>query len=73
MKVKAKTNNKLTKLTTWENPTQQCKVCNEIKPAGVQYEVDHIKPLSKGGAHHPDNLQIITAEENRKKAAKYEV
>lgn len=40
--------------------------------SGVQYHVDHIKPLSKGGEHHPDNLQIITAEENLRKGAKWQ-
>lgn len=34
-------------------------------PAG--YEVDHIIPISKGGKHHPDNLQYLTISENRKK------
>lgn len=34
---------------------------------GVLYEVDHIIPISKGGKHHEDNLQILTAIENRKK------
>jgi 5-methylcytosine-specific restriction endonuclease McrA len=29
--------------------------------------VDHIQPIAKGGLHHPDNLQILTMEENRKK------
>ena len=39
------------------------------KEAGcVAYHVDHIKPISKGGAHHPDNLQILTAAENLKKS-----
>jgi len=37
---------------------------------GIQHHVDHIIPLSKGGLHHPDNLQILTAEENLKKGAK---
>ena len=41
------------------------------KSSGIQYHVDHIKPLSKGGEHHPNNLQIITAEENLKKGASY--
>ncbi len=30
-------------------------------------EVDHIIPLSKGGAHSPENLQIIHAFENSRK------
>tara|TARA_Y100000034_G_scaffold126033_1_gene176658 strand:- start:233 stop:775 length:543 start_codon:yes stop_codon:yes gene_type:complete len=32
------------------------------------YEVDHIIPISKGGLHHPDNLQYLTMWENRSKA-----
>ena len=34
------------------------------------YEVDHIKPISKGGAHSITNLQYLTISENRKKGAK---
>lgn len=34
------------------------------------HEVDHIQPLSRGGLHHPDNLQILTITENRKKWCK---
>jgi hypothetical protein len=34
------------------------------------YEVDHIIPISKGGKHHPDNLQYLTISENRKKSNK---
>lgn len=34
------------------------------------YEVDHIIPLSKGGAHHQDNLQYLLKEENRRKSNK---
>lgn len=39
-----------------------------ICPKG--YEVDHIQSIAKGGLHHPDNLQIITKTENRKKWCK---
>ena len=34
------------------------------------YEVDHIQPIARGGLHHPDNLQILTKSENRKKWCK---
>lgn len=34
---------------------------------GNNWHVDHIKPLSKGGLHHPDNLQIIPAKHNLSK------
>lgn len=36
---------------------------------GIMYHVDHIVPLFEGGDHHPDNLQIITAEEHRAKCS----
>jgi 5-methylcytosine-specific restriction endonuclease McrA len=42
------------------------------KESGVKHHVDHIKPLSKGGRHHPSNLQILTAEENLRKSDKWE-
>lgn len=34
---------------------------------GIKYEVDHKIPISKGGKHHFNNLQILTRTENRKK------
>ena len=44
------------------------KECDTIsKRTGIPHHVDHIVPISKGGIHHPDNLQILTAEENIRK------
>lgn len=40
------------------------------KCLGVQFHVDHIVPLSKGGAHTPENLQILPASVNLRKGAK---
>lgn len=34
------------------------------------YEVDHRIPLSKGGLHHPSNLQYLTMPDNRRKSNK---
>lgn len=38
---------------------------------GERYVVDHILPIIKGGAHHQDNLQVITSSDNLKKGSKY--
>ena len=34
------------------------------KLTGIKHEVDHIIPLSRGGLHHQDNLQILTKSQN---------
>lgn len=34
---------------------------------GKGWHVDHIIPLSKGGLHHPENLQILTKAANHQK------
>lgn len=36
----------------------------------VKHRVDHIIPLSKGGLHHLDNLQILKAVDNLRKWCK---
>jgi hypothetical protein len=41
------------------------------KTTGIQYHVDHIRPIAAGGLHHPDNLQVITAQENLYKGSEY--
>ncbi|MCP4763387.1 MAG: HNH endonuclease [archaeon] len=40
---------------------------NLTEQTGIPHEVDHIIPLSKDGLHHQDNLQVLTAKENRQK------
>lgn len=37
---------------------------------GSDWQVDHRIPISKGGQHHPDNLQIVTASYNLQKSDK---
>ena len=48
------------------------KACREkTNSTGIPHEVDHIIPLSIGGADHQDNLRIITKEENGFKSDSY--
>jgi 5-methylcytosine-specific restriction endonuclease McrA len=42
----------------------------KTKETGIPHEVDHIIPISKGGLHHQNNLQVITRTENRSKGNK---
>lgn len=41
----------------------------ELRNQGFDVQVDHIIPLSKGGAHSPENLQILYTFENLKKGS----
>lgn len=52
--------------TDIENIYAKCQRMNK-KAGKIAFHVDHIKPLSKGGLHHPSNLQILTAQENVRK------
>lgn len=36
---------------------------------GIEHHVDHIVPLSKGGTHTSDNLQVLKAKDNLKKGS----
>lgn len=47
---------------------QDAKILSE--QTGIKHHVDHIIPLSSGGLHHPDNLQILTKEENLQKGTR---
>ena len=35
----------------------------------IAFHVDHIKPLARGGLHHPGNLRVTTSRENMAKGA----
>ena len=47
---------------------RQCRLMTQL--TGIQYHVDHKIALAKGGLHHPENLQILTAEDNFRKGAR---
>ena len=38
---------------------------------GDKREVDHIKPLSKGGSNSKSNLRVVSRKTNRQKGDKY--
>lgn len=48
------------------------KKCRAMRLAGSNMEVDHIMPIAKGGLHIPQNLRIITAEQNKAKGCSVE-
>ena len=45
-----------------------CQICHKKSKSRVGFEVDHIKPLNKGGLSVPNNLQILCTKCNRKKS-----
>ena len=47
----------------------QCAICSKKFGKNRKYHVDHIFPLSKGGSNSRDNIQILCANCNHKKAA----
>lgn len=49
-----------------------CVVCGRNADDGVKLEVDHIKPVSKGGKTEISNLQTLCLDCNRGKSAKYD-
>lgn len=49
----------------------KCVLCNASAEQGVQLEVDHIKPISKGGLSEINNLRTLCRSCNRGKSDKY--
>ena len=51
------------------NARHRARYAMKLKP-GDKREVDHKKPLSKGGSNKRKNLRLVSRRTNRKKAAK---
>ena len=43
------------------------RVQQELRKDGIVMHVDHVIPLSKGGVHHPDNMQLLPMSVNLQK------
>ncbi len=50
----------------------KCQICGRTQEDGVKLEVDHKKPIAKGGKTEPDNLWTLCWDCNRGKADKYD-
>lgn len=44
-----------------------CQICGATVDDGVKLEIDHIKPVSKGGTNDENNLQVLCQQCNREK------
>ena len=51
------------------NARHRARYAMKLKP-GDKREVDHKKPLSKGGSNKRSNLRLVSRRTNRKKASK---
>ena len=57
------------RLDTWAK-TPLCAGCQRLTHYPHGFQLDHIKPLHKGGDDHPDNLQILCHQCHEAKTAK---
>lgn len=44
-----------------------CQICGATVKDGAKLEIDHIKPVSKGGTNDENNLQVLCQQCNREK------
>ncbi len=51
----------------------RCQLCGRTQADGVKLEVDHKKPIAKGGRTEPNNLWTLCQDCNRGKGAKYHI
>jgi len=59
-----------TPILTQDEKRQIVDIYEKSHELGSDWQVDHKIPLSKGGQHHPDNLQIVLKSYNQQKSAK---
>lgn len=57
------------KLAIWERDGGVCGICREAADLS-DWHLDHVIPLSRGGAHSPENTQVAHPVCNLKKGAK---
>lgn len=57
-----------TRFSVFERDGRRCVVCGASAGDGVVLEVDHIKPVAKGGTDETKNLQTLCFDCNRGKA-----
>ena len=50
----------------------RCQICGRTAQDGARLEVDHKKPIAKGGRTEPSNLWTLCQDCNRGKGAKYD-
>ena len=74
-KVKRKKFSRLVEKAIWEKYDHRCAICGR-RTSFDDGEIDHIKPLAKGGTNKPSNLQWLCHRCNKLKGSKrtnYEV
>jgi hypothetical protein len=56
-------------LDVWTRDGGRCGICGRLVDP-IEFEVDHIIPISRGGSHRMSNVQVAHRSCNRRKAAK---
>ena len=51
----------------YERDNYTCQICGATVNDGAKLEIDHIKPVSKGGTNDENNLQVLCQQCNREK------
>ena len=63
------------RLPTWahlaigQRDNWTCQICQQGYIHGQRWEIDHWKPLAKGGTNHLSNLRLAHSDCNREKAS----